>query len=66
MRQKGYTIHEAPFDVSDEEAVQNAFARFDEGGHHGRHPGEQRGHSAAQANSGFAACGMANGASILT
>ncbi len=32
MLQKGYSVHEAPFDVSDEEAVQNAFARFDESG----------------------------------
>jgi gluconate 5-dehydrogenase len=30
LRQKGYTVHEAPFDVTDEEAVQNAFARLDE------------------------------------
>jgi gluconate 5-dehydrogenase len=32
LRQKGYTVHELPFDVTDEEAVQNAFARLDEGG----------------------------------
>jgi gluconate 5-dehydrogenase len=30
LRQKGYTVHGAPFDVTDEEAVQNAFARLDE------------------------------------
>jgi gluconate 5-dehydrogenase len=32
LRQKGYTVHELPFDVTEEEAVQNAFARLDEGG----------------------------------
>jgi gluconate 5-dehydrogenase len=32
LRQKGYTIHEAPFDVTDEEAVQNAFTRLDAAG----------------------------------
>ena len=32
LRQKGYTIHESPFDVTDEEAVQSAFARLDKVG----------------------------------
>ena len=32
LRQKGYTVHELPFDVTEEEAVQNAFVRLDEGG----------------------------------
>jgi NAD(P)-dependent dehydrogenase (short-subunit alcohol dehydrogenase family) len=32
LRQKGHTVHETPFDVTDEKAVQNAFARLDEAG----------------------------------
>jgi gluconate 5-dehydrogenase len=32
LRQKGYTVHEAAFDVTDEGAVQNAFARLDQAG----------------------------------
>jgi gluconate 5-dehydrogenase len=32
LRGDGYSVHEAPFDVSDEQAVQNAFARFEESG----------------------------------
>ena len=30
LRHKGYTVHEASFDVTDEQAVQNAFGRLDE------------------------------------
>jgi gluconate 5-dehydrogenase len=30
LRHKGYTVHEASFDVTDEQAVQNAFARLDQ------------------------------------
>ena len=32
LRTKGHTVHEAPFDVTDEAAVQAAFARLDERG----------------------------------
>jgi gluconate 5-dehydrogenase len=32
LRQKGYIVHELPFDVTEEEAVQTAFARLDQSG----------------------------------
>jgi gluconate 5-dehydrogenase len=32
FRTKGHTIHEALFDVTDEKAVQEAFAQLDDGG----------------------------------
>ena len=32
LREKGHTVHEAPFDVTDEEAVEKAFAQLDDAG----------------------------------